>query len=114
MWITRLPTFEEKSRAFPGVTFVVGTDTLRRIAESRYYGSDAAACRRALERIAERGCRFLVFGRDPGEGFVALGDLALPEPLPSICREVTAEQFREDVSSTEIRKRTTRDGLKQS
>ncbi len=111
VWITRLPTFEEKSRAFPGVTFVVGTDTLRRIAEPRYYGSDAAACQAALDRIAARGCRFLVFGRDPGDGFVALGDLILPGPLPSLCREVSAEQFREDICSTEIRKRGTHDGL---
>jgi nicotinamide mononucleotide (NMN) deamidase PncC len=103
VWITRLPTFEEKSRAFPGVTFVVGTDTLRRIAEPHYYGNDAAACRAALERIAARGCRFLVFGRDPGDGFVALGDLVLPDPLPTLCREVPAAEFREDVSSTEIR-----------
>jgi nicotinamide mononucleotide (NMN) deamidase PncC len=107
VWITRLPTFEEKSRAFPGVTFVVGTDTLRRIADRRYYGNDAAACRAALDRIAARGCRFLVFGRDLGHGFVALGDLTLPDPLPSLCREVPQSQFREDVSSTEIRKRAT-------
>jgi nicotinic acid mononucleotide adenylyltransferase len=111
VWITRLPTFEEKSRAFPGVTFVVGTDTLRRIAEPRYYAGDAAACQAALERIAARGCRFLVFGRNAGDGFVALGDLALPDPLPSLCREVPAEQFRKDISSTAIRERGTRDGL---
>ena len=90
---------------FPGVTFVVGTDTLRRIAIARFYGDDAGACRAALEQIAARGCRFLVFGRDTGEGFVTLDDLDLPEPLPSLCREVPACQFREDVSSTEIRER---------
>jgi hypothetical protein len=106
VWITRLPTFEEKSRFFPGVTFVVGTDTLRRIAEPRYYGNDPAACRAALARIAERGCRFLVFGRDAGKGFVALGDLDLPDPLPALCREVSEAEFREDVSSTEIRRET--------
>ena len=42
-------------------------------------GIDPAACRAALARIAERGCRFLVFGRDAGKGFVALGDLELEE-----------------------------------
>jgi nicotinamide mononucleotide (NMN) deamidase PncC len=102
--LTRAATFEEKSTLFPGATFTVGVDTLRRIADSRYYGDDSAACLAAIERIAGRGCRFLVFSRDVGTGFVRLADLDLPEALQAICREVPAEKFREDVSSTEIRK----------
>jgi len=105
VWLTRSGKFVEKSVLFPGVTFVVGADTLRRIADARFYGDDAGARRAALEQIAGRGCRFLVFGRDTGEGFITLGDLDLPDPLPSLCREVPADEFREDVSSTEIRKR---------
>ncbi len=105
VWLTRSGKFVEKSALFPGVTFVVGTDTLRRIADARFYGGDPGACRSAIEEIASRGCRFLVFGRDTGEGFVTLGDLDLPEPFQSLCREVPADQFREGVSSTEIRKR---------
>ncbi|NQT17990.1 MAG: hypothetical protein HQ582_34885, partial [Planctomycetes bacterium] len=52
----------------------------------------------------KRGSKFLVFGRDVGDGFVTLGDLELPEPLPSLCREVPTAEFREAVSSTEIRR----------
>jgi nicotinamide mononucleotide (NMN) deamidase PncC len=104
VWLTRAATFEEKSRLFPGATFLVGVDTLRRIAAPGYYGHDSAACRAAIERIAARGCRFLVFGRDMGTGFVRMSDLELPETLGSLCREVPPELFREDVSSTEIRK----------
>jgi len=104
VWLTRAARFDEKSRLFPGATFVVGTDTLRRIADPRYYGHRPEACREALERIAARGCRFLVFGRDVGAGFVGLGDLGLPEPLAGLCREVPAERFRDDVSSTAIRR----------
>ncbi|MBN2477419.1 MAG: hypothetical protein JXB62_22630 [Pirellulales bacterium] len=102
--LTRAATFEEKSRLFPGAVFLVGADTLRRIADPRYYAEDPVACRAALQRIAERGCRFLVFGRDVGTGFVRLCDLDLPEPLRAICREVPAARFREDVSSTAIRR----------
>ena len=69
---------------------------------------NASACQCAIERIAGRGCRFLVFGRDLGAGFVRLADLDLPDPLRPICREVPPEVFREDVSSTEIRKATER------
>ena len=97
-------TFEEKSRLFAGVTFIVGVDTLRRIADPRYYGDDLPACRRGIEQMAARGCRFLVFGRNLGKGFVRVSDLDLPDSLRSICREVPPEVFREDVSSTQIRK----------
>lgn len=103
-WLSRAATFEQKSHLFPGATFVVGVDTLRRIADARYYGDDRATCQAAVERIAERGCRFLVFDRNMGTGLVRLSDLDLPEPLLRICQEIPADQFREDVSSTEIRK----------
>ena len=38
VWLTRVPTFVEKARLLPGAMFVVGTDTLRRITDPRYYG----------------------------------------------------------------------------
>jgi hypothetical protein len=104
VYLTRAATFEEKSRLFPEATFVVGIDTLRRIIEPRYYGGDPAACQRAVEKIAGRGCRFLVFGRNLGVGFVRLADLDLPESLRALCREVPPEVFREDISSTAIRR----------
>ena len=103
VWLTRSPTFDQKSRHFPGSTFMVGADTLRRIADPRYYGNDADACCRAIDEIATRGCRFLVFGRAGEAGFEALPGLELSRALTSICREVPANVFREDVSSTEIR-----------
>lgn len=104
VWLTRAATFEEKSGLFPGATFIVGTDTLRRIASPRYYGDDPAACHRAIERMAAQGCRFLVFGRDEGASFTGLSDLQLPHTLLGLCRQVPAEQFRHDISSTAIRK----------
>jgi nicotinamide mononucleotide (NMN) deamidase PncC len=104
LYLTRASTFEEKARLFPGATFLVGADTLRRIGMDRYYHNNPAACRTCLEYIAQRGCRFLVFGRDMGTGFMQLADLDLPEVLRAICRDVPPEIFREDVTSTGIRK----------
>jgi nicotinamide mononucleotide (NMN) deamidase PncC len=104
IWLTRAPTFVEKSRLFPAVTFVVGIDTLRRVAAPRYYRGSEAACAKAIDEIASRGCRFLVFGRSIGGSFIRLGDLDLPARLASICREVPETQFRQDISSTEIRR----------
>ena len=103
VYLTRAATFEEKSRLFAGATFIVGVDTLRRIAAPQYYGDNVSACECAIHRIADRGCRFLVFGRDQGDGFVRLGDIDLPERLRALCREVPPEIFREDVSSTALR-----------
>ena len=103
VWLTRAATFDDKSRLFPGATFVVGIDTLRRIADERYYGNDLATMMQALDRIIQRDCRFLVFGRALGSDFVRLGDLDLPDGLRRACSEIPPEQFREDISSTALR-----------
>jgi hypothetical protein len=104
VYLTRAATFEEKSRLFAGATFLVGADTLPRVAAPRYYGDNLSARDCAIRRIAGRGCRFLVFGRLLDGSFVRLGDLELPDSLRSLCREVPPETFREDVSSTALRK----------
>jgi nicotinic acid mononucleotide adenylyltransferase/nicotinamide mononucleotide (NMN) deamidase PncC len=103
VWLTRAATFEEKSRLFPGATFVVGVDTLRRIADPKYYGGDPLAMLKSIERLLARGCLFLVFGRLVDSGFVRLVDLELPSCLREACREIPPELFREDISSTAIR-----------
>lgn len=104
LWLTRAATFVGKSALFPGTVFVVGADTITRIADPRYYGQDPAACRQAIATLSERGCRFLVFGRRSPTGFETLAALHLPTELLAICEGVPAERFREDVSSTELRK----------
>jgi hypothetical protein len=101
--LTRAPTFREKAALFPGATFVVGADTIVRIADPRYYGGDAAQRDAAVAAIAAQGCRFLVFGRQLADGFQTLSGLDLPPALAVLCQEVPAEEFREDISSTEIR-----------
>jgi hypothetical protein len=105
LWLTHASTFVEKSAIFPGAAFLVGVDTIERIAEPRFYGDNVDRCRAALDEIAGRGCRFLVFGRAQGQRFLSLSDLTLPGNLAAICDEVPAAEFREDVSSTELRKR---------
>jgi nicotinamide mononucleotide (NMN) deamidase PncC len=105
VWLSRAATFDAKAAIFPGATFLVGADTLLRIADPRYYGGSAEGCQQTIERIAAHGCRFLVFGRDWGQGFVRLADMQLPEVLKSIYQEVPPEMFREDISSTTLRRR---------
>jgi cytidylyltransferase-like protein len=104
LWFTRAPTFDRKSELFPGATFIVGADTIQRIADPHYYADDPRSVEGAVERIAHRGGRFLVFGRFVEGQFQTLADLDLPESLRRICREVPPGQFRDDISSTELRR----------
>ncbi len=101
--LTDAPTFRAKSALFPGCTFVVGADTMVRIADSQYYTGEAGSFDAAIQQIADRGCRFLVFGREIEGDFRVLSDLVLPPALENLCDEVTDDEFREDVSSTTLR-----------
>jgi nicotinic acid mononucleotide adenylyltransferase len=105
VWVTHAATFAEKARLFPECVFVVGADTITRIADARYYGDHLSLRDIAIDDIARHGCRFLVFGRLLDDGFHTLSDLPLPERLRSISQEVPAHQFRVDISSTEVRLR---------
>jgi hypothetical protein len=104
VWLTRSATFVEKSQLFPGAVFVVGVDTIVRIADPRYYGGDEAACRAAIRRMVGQGCRFLVFGRKSDSGYQTLRDVQLPSDLLGVCEEVSEDRFREDISSTQMRR----------
>ncbi len=78
------------------------TDTIVRIADLKYYES-LSHRDEAIGELAERTCRFLVFGRVVGDEFQELGDMELPASLVDLCDSVSEEEFRADVSSTELR-----------
>ena len=99
---TNAPTFLEKSALFPGTTFIVGTDTILRIDQTKYY-ADLQAKQAAFALMAERGIRFLVFGRDQNDKFVSLSDLSISPALGALCQEVPEHRFRQDISSTQLR-----------
>jgi nicotinamide mononucleotide (NMN) deamidase PncC len=102
--VTRAATFAEKAAVAPGCVFVVGVDTIARIADPKYYEGDAARRDAAVASIARRGCRFLVFGRATGDRFATLSELDIPISLRALCDEVPETEFRVDISSTELRK----------
>ena len=106
--ITHTGSFEAKARRFPGSIFVVGADTIARIPDSRFY-RDERHLRTALHRIAHSGCRFLVFARRQGDRVIEGPELELPDALEGLCQWVPKDQFCLDLSSTEIRNRTTLD-----
>jgi Cytidylyltransferase-like len=104
--LTRAPTFLEKSRLFPGTTFVIGADTAERLFLSKYYGDDKDRMHLALEEIANSGASFLVACRVDASGRVrGLGDIAVPRRYVDLFIEIPERLFRSDTSSTEIRAR---------
>ncbi|HYU11335.1 MAG TPA: hypothetical protein VEK82_02090 [Stellaceae bacterium] len=109
--LTRAPTFVEKSRLFPGTTFVVGADTAERLFGSKYYGDDEARMHMALEEIANSGGSFLVAVRLDAAGRIrALNDIPVPRRYADLFTEIPEHRFRVDTSSSEIRARGARLG----
>jgi len=105
--LTRAPTFLEKSRLFPGATFIVGADTAERLVATRYYGAETRMTA-ALQEIAERGCRFLVAVRaDTAERVRTLADVAVSPRFAHLFTPIPESQFRLDASSSDIRARQT-------
>ena len=101
--VTRATRFSEKARLFPGCTFVIGWDTAVRLVAPRYYDGDASAMVRALEEIRGLGCRFMVAGRAGSDRFHAATEVEAPAGFESMFTYVPASEFRQDVSSTELR-----------
>ena len=108
VWLTRADIFANKAELFPGVVFVVGADTIKRIGKTRFYGGSDEELTNAIGQFQKTGCRFLVFGRQGEEGFETVRNLSIPPALCVLCQEVPESQFRLDVSSTELR--ATEDG----
>lgn len=104
LWLTNAATFNEKADLFPGAFFLVGIDTIVRIAEPKYYEGPNGVDH-ALDAIAANRCKFLVFGRLRSGKFQTLNDMNLPKKLIDLCQEVTEAQYRNDSSSTAIRKK---------
>jgi nicotinic acid mononucleotide adenylyltransferase/nicotinamide mononucleotide (NMN) deamidase PncC len=103
VWLTCAPTFVEKARLAPGATFIVGADTIQRIADPRYYHDSEAARDAAIVELTVLGTCFCVFGRVVGEHFTAAEKLNLPPQLAALCDMVPETDFRVDLSSTSLR-----------
>jgi hypothetical protein len=107
VWVTSAPTFAEKAALFPGATFVLGADTAVRLLAPRYYAGGEHGMTVAFDAIRRHGCRFLVACRAVAGGqCLDLDGIAVPGQWRDLFRAIPAEQFRLDVSSTELRQPT--------
>lgn len=103
--VSNAPLFTEKAALYPtGTTFVVGYDTAIRLVLPKYYGGTEEMIR-SFVKIAMKGCSFLVGARyDSNTGKVrTLDDIEIPPVLKDLFAPIPVGQFREDISSTEIR-----------
>ena len=107
IFVTRASTFVAKARLFPSSVFVVGYDTAVRIVDPRYYEGDPGRRDDALSEIRNRGCRFLVAGRlAANRVFQQFDKIEIAESFQSMFESIPVSDFREDISSTELRARS--------
>jgi len=104
IWLTRAPLFVSKAKLFPGATFVVGADTIKRFADLRFYHDSSHKLHDILRQLAFYNCRFLVFARKSKSGLESLDTLTVPDMLRSLCDSVPPSVFTMDISSSDIRR----------
>lgn len=101
--LTRAARFFEKTDLFPNSVFIVGADTAIRIIDPKFYDGQIERRDAALRYLHQHGCQFLVFGRLTDQGFQAADQLDLPPLMKRICTCVPELDFRNDLSSTQLR-----------
>jgi len=102
--LTSAPRFVDKAKLFPNTTFVIGFDTAERVLQPRFYAGTEESTVAALSDIRSNGCRFLVAGRVTNENFRTLADLHIPSQVADLFEAIPEETFRDDISSTLIRR----------
>ena len=103
-WVlTNAPTFVEKAAIFKESTFVLGMDTLIRIFDPKFYESEKDM-RLELNEFIENAIQFEIFGRQVGSLFMTLNDFLIPEEFKDRFIGITETEFREDVSSSAIKR----------
>ena len=102
-WVlTNAPMFDEKALIFKQSTFILGMDTLLRLFDPKFYGNDRAMQSR-LQAFIANDIRFMVFGRQIESHFMTLNDVLLPEAFKDRFTGISETEFREDISSSEIK-----------
>ena len=96
------------------ITFIIGTDTMVRIINPKYYGNSIEEMLSAVREMGDAGVHFVVGGRleqgkTVGEApkFVTGEEelISLPIDVQEMFTLIQEEDFRLDLSSTELRKR---------
>ncbi|BAB02685.1 unnamed protein product [Arabidopsis thaliana] len=102
--VSNQPFFYKKAELFPGSSFVIGADTAARIVNPKYYEGSHKRMLEVLGDCKRTGCKFLVGGRNVDSVFKVLDDHEIPKEISTMFTSISADTFRMDISSTELRK----------
>lgn len=104
--LSSTPRFIDKAKLFPSCTFLIGYDTAVRLIQNKYYNNSENIMIESLYELYLQGTRFLVAGRSDGSSFLTYDkDLRplVPSLLQGLFISISENDFRMDISSTEIR-----------
>jgi len=110
-------TYDNTSLRRRLMTFVIGTDTMVRIINPKYYDNNVDKMLKAVREMGDLGAHFVVGGRleqsknndKSSEKIFVTGKeelVDLPEDVRDMFTIIKEEDFRIDISSSEIRART--------
>ncbi len=103
-WVlTKAGKFTDKAALFPNSVFIIGTDTLTRILDEKFYLNRQDMLNQ-LDLFNSHNINFLVFGRKIQKNFISLDSVTIPEHIAKRFSGFDEEIFRDDISSTLIRK----------
>ena len=103
-WVlTKAGKFTDKAALFPNSVFIIGADTLTRILEEKFYLNRRDMLNQ-LDLFNSHNINFLVFGRKIMNKFISLDSVTIPEHIAKRFSGFGEEIFRDDISSTLIRK----------
>jgi hypothetical protein len=103
-WVlTKAGKFTDKAALFPNSVFIIGTDTLTRILDEKFYLNRQDMLNQ-LDLFNSHNINFLVFGRKIKNHFISLDSVRIPEHIAKRFSGFGEEIFRDDISSTLIRK----------
>jgi hypothetical protein len=97
--LTDTGLFSEKSKIFPGAVFLVGSDTIRRVADPGFY-EDEAVMWMHMGSIYKAACSFLVFNRTGSD----LTREDLPMPVRDLVCFAGPSYLVNNASSTALRR----------
>jgi hypothetical protein len=103
-WVlTKAGKFTDKASLFPNSVFIIGADTLTRILDEKFYLNRQDMLNQ-LDLFNSHNINFLVFGRKIKNNFISLDSVSIPEHIAKRFSGFGEEIFRDDISSSSIRK----------
>ena len=101
------PLFLQKVTYLSQCSMVLGHDTYLRLLDTKYYNHSQEKLKEALATFKQQGTTFVVGGRICADHVFHTGEVQMiPEEYREMFSFLSEKEFRQDISSTEIRAKT--------